>query len=195
MRRLVAAIAAVALLLGGTTAAAAYTVIEAADQNGNGYADSWTLDDNGDGRVDRLIIDGDENGSCEMEMRVDVNGRALSQWFDTDGNGYYDVVVEPYYANGGTGAQVAQMVWRDVDANNRWENLYYDGQLDGYAEWVMVDTNFDGSADTWRGNAAPVGRTATDELARNVANIEAVNILRTAGIPVFFPSTAFPVGG
>ena len=195
MRRLAALVGAAGLLIGLTTDAAAYTVLDAADQNGNGVADSWTVDDTGDGRVDRLLIDGDENGRCEFEMPVDINGRALSQWFDTNLDGYWDTVLVPYYANGGVGAQVAVLVWRDVDANNLWENAYYDGQLDGYAEWVMVDTNFDGAADTWRGNAAPVGRTATDELARNVSGIEAVNILRNAGIPVFFPTTTIPLGG
>jgi hypothetical protein len=195
MRRLAALTAAIAVFLGSTTDVAAYTILDAADQNRNGVVDSWTVDDNGDGRVDRLLIDGNENGACEVEMPVDINGRAVSQWFDTNLDGYWDAVIVPYYANGGVGAQVATMIWRDVDENNVWENAYYDGQLDGYAEWVMVDTNFDGAADTWRANSAPAGHTATDELARNVAGIEAVNILRTAGIPVFFPTSTIPLGG
>lgn len=195
MKRVIAVAASSALLLASTATAAAYTVLDAADQTHNGVSDSWTIDDNGDGRVDRLVIDGDENGSCEVELRVDINGRSASLWIDSNLDGNYDAVLEPYYANGGTGAQVATLIWRDVDGYVGWENAYYDGQLDGYAEWVKVDTDFDGTADTWRGNAAPPGRTAIDELARNVASIEAINILRTAGIPVYFPVTTIPLGG
>lgn len=195
MKRLVPVTLAGALLLTLTNTAVAYTILDAADLNGNGVADSWTLDDNGDGQVDRLIADGDEDGSCEVEMRVDVNRRIASLWVDTDLDGYYDVVLEPYYADGGRGAHVANMVWRDADRNNRWENAYYDGQLDGYAEWVMVDTDFDGIADTWRANAAPPGRTALDEVSRTVANVGAINTLHAAGIPVFFPVSTIPLGG
>jgi hypothetical protein len=90
---------------------------------------------------------------------------------------------------------VAVMVWRDVDVNGLWENAYYDGQLDGYFEWVLVDTNFDGAGDTWAQNAAPAGRTAVDELARQIASIEAVNILTSGNVPVFFPSSTIPLGG
>lgn len=171
---------------------AAATIVQTADQTGDGYADSWTLDDNGDGIADRLIIDGNQDGTIEISASFTSDARAIVVWVDTNLDGYWDLVLEPQYANQGTGARVAQILWRDFDQDGRWENRYYDGQLDGIYEWVMVDTNFDGVADNWRGNAAPQGRSAVDEIARDVASVGAVNILHSAGLQVYFPSLVIP---
>lgn len=195
MRRVVASAGAAVVALLMTSQAAAYTIIETADQSGNGRADTWTLDDNGDGSVDRMVIDGNEDGWVEIELRLDLDGRTASLWVDSNLDARYDAVLVPYYADSGTGTLAGTMGWLDLDLNGAWELAYYDGDLDGYYEWVMVDTNYDGSADSWRGNVAPPGQTATDELARQIASIEAVNILHTAGIPVFFPSSTIPLGG
>ena len=195
MNRAVAVLSAVALTLTVAGAAAAYTILDTSDMSGNGIADSWTVDDTGDGRVDRLIIDGNEDGRIDIAMVVDAAARNAALWVDSNVDGGWDAVLVPYYANGGTGAQVAAMIWRDIDQNGRWENAYYDGQLDGYYEWVLVDTNYDGAGDRWYGNAAPAGHTATDELARQVATTGSINILAAAGIPVFFPSGTIPLGG
>lgn len=195
MRRSGAVLAAVVLTVATAGTAAGYTILNTGDQSGNGIADSWTLDDNGDGRVDRLVMDSNEDGQIDLTLGVDAAGRSYGVWIDSNIDYRYDAVLVPYYANGGTGPQVASMIWRDVDVNGLWESAFYDGQLDGFYEWVMVDTNADGTADTWHGNAAPAGYTATDELGRQVASIGAVNILHAAGIPVFFPSGTIPLGG
>ncbi|MBA2314899.1 MAG: hypothetical protein H0V87_05885 [Chloroflexi bacterium] len=67
-------------------------------------------------------------------------------------------------------------------------------QLDQYFEWVLVDTNADGAAETWRANVGPPGHTATDEAARQVAALSAFQILQGGGVPIFGP-LAWPVGG
>ncbi len=195
MKRVIATLGALLLTLATAGAAGAYVIINYGDQSGNGVADSWTLDDNGDGSVDRLVMDGNEDGVIDITMGVDASGRSYALWIDSNVDYTYDAVLVPYYANGGTGAQVASLIYRDIDQNGLYEHQFYDGQLDGYYEWVAVDTNADGAADTWRANAAPAGHTATDELARQVASVGAVNILHAAGIPVFFPVSTIPLGG
>jgi len=195
MKRFAAALFAIVVALGTPVATRAYTVLESADQTGNGYVDTWLLDDNGDGRADRMLIDGNENGVAEIILVVAGNGFVSGIWMDASLDGYWDTVIEPHYANVGTGAMVGKMLYRDSDQNGRWENAYYDAQLDNYYEWVMVDSNFDGAADTWVANSAPAGHTATDQLARQVANTAAINILHTAGLSVFFPVTTVPLGG
>jgi hypothetical protein len=183
------------LALAAPVSVVAYTIIDAGDQTGNGWTDTWTLDDNGDGRVDRLVVDANEDGRVEATVVVDVNGRITGIWLDSNLDHFNDTVYVPQYANGGTGAFVANILWRDVEQNGLFENAYWDAARDGYFEWVMVDTNFDGTADTWRPNSAPAGQSATDVHARQVASISAVNILHQVGIPVFYPSTTIPLGG
>ena len=186
--------ALVVLLAIGTPVAAA-TVLGTYDQTGNGYADTWAMDDSGDGVADRLIIDADEDGQADIELFANAYGTTAYLAVDSSGTNSYDAWLFPYYANGGAGPQVHSLIALDVNEDGLYENSYFDGQMDGYYEWVFVDTNYDGAADTWTGNSAPHGYTAVDEVARNVARIESVNILRTAGIPVFFPSGTIPMGG
>lgn len=194
MRLLSIALSA-ALVLAVPATARAYTVLQTADQNGNGWADTWILDDNGDGVSDRMLIDGNENGVAEVEMGLVSGGVIRVVWMDANLDGHWDTVIEPYYANNGRGALQAKLLWRDANEDGIWENRYYDSELDNYYEWVMVDTNRDGHPDQWVGNSAPAGQTATDVLARQVAPIEAVNILRTAGLSAFFPVSSIPLGG
>lgn len=171
-------------------AAAAQTVT--ADGNGNGVTDTWGIDDNNDGQLDRLLIDGDENGVAEV-WATTSGGRFISIWLDTSLDNVYDSVLVPYYATG-TSSLSQRVLWRDGDQNGLWESAYYDGQMDAYYEWVLVDTNFDGTGDTWQGNVAPAGYGAADEAARRVAALGAFQILVAGNVPIFGP-LAWPVGG
>lgn len=196
MKRSVVLIMALSLIVVASRSAAASSHCTSADQNGNGVAESWACDDSGDGFSDRLIIDGNEDGTTDIDGTYTARGeRVVVVWIDTHLDGRWDLAWQPLYANQGTGAMVQQVLWHDFDQNGLWENRYHDGQLDGVYEWVMVDTNFDGVADTWRGNAAPAGRSATDAMARQAASVGAVNILHAAGIPVFFSASTIPMGG
>lgn len=194
MKRTIAMGGALVLALSAVGTAAAYTVLFTGDQTGDGVADTWMLDDNGDGRVDRVLVDGNQNGLAEVQLVVNANGVAIAAWVDSNLDHVWDLVVEPYYANGGTGALEAKMLWVDADQNGAWESRYWDGQLDGYFEWVLVDGNRDGWADTWLANSAPPGRSATDAIARQVAATSAFNILVSGNVPIFGP-LAWPVGG
>lgn len=186
--RAIALIAGALVPMAATAPAAAQTVIETADLTGNGVVDTWTLDDNNDGWVDRMLVDANEDGVAELSMSVS-GGLATALWIDTNIDHVYDFVVQNHHANG---ALVGTTIWRDGDQNGAWENAYFDGQLDGYFEWVLVDSNYDGAADTWVGNTAPPGRSATDEMARQVASQSAFQILVNAGIDVFGPG-AWPL--
>jgi hypothetical protein len=183
----------VALVVAAPVQAA--TVMAFYDQTGDGIGETWVMDDNGDGSADRIIYDPDQDGVLDVELYGNAFGTTAYLLVDTGGAQTYDLALVPYYSNNGGGAQVASLMWRDFDENGRYENAYYDGQLDGYYEWTMVDATGDGTADTWYASTAPRGYTAVDELARNVARIESVNILRQAGIPVFFPVGTIPLGG
>lgn len=193
-RRAIALGSALLLVLAAVGTASGYTVIQEADQTGDGVADTWTLDDNGDGLVDRLLVDGDQDGTAEVELRVNAAGVVTAAWIDSNLDHVWDLVLQPWYANNGTGALVGKMLWQDFEQNGAWERSFYDGNLDGYFEWVMVDGNLDGSADTWLANSAPPGRSATDAIARQVASISAFNILVSGNVPIFGP-LAWPVGG
>lgn len=171
---------------------AAATQILTADGTGNGVTDTWYFDDNDDGLLDRVLIDANENGLADA-VAATRGGLILSVWLDTNGDAVYDAALVPYYAPG-TSSVMARVLWRDVDQNARWENAYYDGQLDPHYEWVLVDTNYDGSADTWAWNVAPRGHGAADEAARQVAAVGAFQILVGGNVPIFGP-LAWPVGG
>jgi hypothetical protein len=195
IRRVVPAVLIVVIALAVPAAAGAYTVLLAADWSGNGIADSWSLDDNGDGSADRILIDGNENRYAEMVMASNANGVLYAIWMDSNEDGTWDAVLEPYYASGGTGALVAKLLWLDADQNGRWEHAFYDAQLDNYYESVMVDTNRDGSADRWVANVAPAGRTAVDGMAGRAAVAGSIDILHAAGLSVFYPISTIPLGG
>lgn len=194
MKRILVAAFALALVFATPAPTAAYTVIESGDQTGNGYADVWTIDTNGDGWADEMIIDANENGRVEISL-VWTGSLVRSVWFDTNEDGVYDSVLEPYYANNGAGALAAKMLWVDFDQNGLWERRFYDADLDGYYEWVEVDTNYDGSADQWVGNAAPAGHTAVDDMARRASASGAIDILSNLGFSPFNPVSTIPLGG
>lgn len=193
-----AVMAAVVLTLAAPGAARGYEIIQAMDGTGDGVADLWTLDDNGDGIVDRLVMDSNQDGVVEVTVGYDTNGRITALWLDTNMDHFNDSVLVPYYANGGTGAQVASLIYSDVDQNGLYEHAFYDSQLDGYYEWVAVDTNADGVGDAWRGNLAPAGHTATDQIADQIVGQMMTsqfmyNYLHNQGMNVFFPSLPSPV--
>ena len=194
MKRTFALGGALVLALATVGTAAAYTVLYTGDQTGDGVADTWMLDDNGDGRTDRVLVDGNQNGQAEIQLLANANGAVIAAWIDSNLDHFWDLVLEPYYANGGTGGMVAKMLWVDADQNGAWEKRYWDGNLDGYYEWVLVDGNGDGSGDTWLGNSAPRGLSATDVIYRNVGATAAFNILVGGNVPIFGP-LAWPVGG
>jgi hypothetical protein len=185
-----AVIVAGALWVASPGAARAQTVLESTDQTGNGYIDTWAMDDDDDGWIDRILIDANENGQAEV-VAVFSFGTATGAWIDANLDLVFDMMLQPSYANG---VIVGRTLWRDADQNGRWENAYFDGQLDGYFEWVLVDVNLDGAGDTWAQNVAPAGYSATDEMARQVAAVTAFQILQGGGVPIFGP-LAWPVGG
>ncbi len=190
-RRGLAAITAGALLaLGAVTSVSAADADQWYDFSGDGYTDTWLLDDDGDGSIDRVLIDNDGNGVAEL-LGYASAGVAIVSYVDSNNDTVYDVALQPIYSSG---VQVGSQVWRDADQNGAWENAYYDGQLDGYFEWVLVDSNFDGAGDTWYANTAPAGYSATDEAARQVAAVGAFNILAAGNVPIFGP-VAWPLGG
>lgn len=194
MKRTIVLGGAVVLALSVVGTAAAFTVLFTGDQTGDGVADTWMLDDNGDGRTDRVLVDGNQNGLAEVQLLVNANNVVVAAWIDSNLDNRWDLVVEPWYANGGTGALVGKMLWVDGDQNGAWERRYWDGNLDGYFEWVLVDGNLDGWADTWLANSAPRGLSATDVIARRIGATTAFGILVGGNVPIFGP-LAWPVGG
>ena len=185
---------AVLLALAAVGPAKGYTIIQTADQTRDGVTDVWTLDDNGDGRLDRMLVDGNQDGAAEVVLAVNPAGVVTVAWVDSNLDRYYDVAVEPWYANNGTGAMVGKMLWQDYDQNGAWERRFWDGNLDGYYEWVLVDGNGDGWAEQWLANSAPRGRSATDAMAQHMGQMTAFNILVGGNVPIFGP-LAWPVGG
>lgn len=193
-RHAIAIGSALLLALAAVGPAAGYTILLTSDQTRDGVADTWMLDDNGDGRVDRILVDGNQDGAAEVVLGVNAAALVTVAWVDSNLDRYYDLAMEPYYANNGTGAMVGKMLWQDYDQNGAWERRFWDGNLDGYYEWVLVDENGDGWADTWLANSAPPGRSATDAMARQVGSMTAFNILVSGNVPIFGP-LAWPVGG
>lgn len=185
------AMAVSAALLLATSVAAATTVLGTYDQNGNGRADTWLVDDNGDGATDRMIVDGNENNYGEAQVFYSGN---FPTWATLDANedGSNEMTTQLVYWPDGT--HRGTTMWSDQDANGRWESGYYDGNRDGIYEWVCVDTNFDGVADTWQGTAASPGSGAIDNMmARNVAFRNWIDDMHRRGLPVFFPTVSVPM--
>lgn len=179
-----------AMLLAAVPAMAA-TTLGAYDQNGNGRADTWLVDDNGDGVTDRMVVDGNENNYGEAQVFYSGN---LPRWvtLDANENGSNELTMQPVY--GADGSHRGTTMWSDQDANGRWESGYYDGDRDGIYEWVCVDTNYDGVADTWQGTAAAPGRGALDNMmARDVAFRNWVDDMHRRGLSVFFPTVSVPL--
>jgi hypothetical protein len=163
------------------------------NRNGNGWYDGWALDANGDGVWEAAYFDDGEDGYHEV-IAWDSTGdqRWDRAWADAGQDGYYEVVVD--YVRSGYGGAYETLVFNlDTNGDRRTDVAYYDGDRNGIFEWVKWDTNGDGYADTWYANTAPAGRTAADAAARNIAAVSSVNILATAGIPVFFPSATIPL--
>ena len=185
------AIGVSALLLATAPVVLAMTVLGTYDQNGNGRADTWLVDDNGDGVTDRMIVDGNENNYGEAQVFYAGN---LPTWITLDANedGSNEMTMQPVYWSDGT--LRGRTMWSDQDRDGRWENGYYDGDLDGIYEWVCVDSNFDGLADTWKGSAAAPGRGAIDDMtARNVAVRNWIDDMHRRGLAVFFPTVSVPL--
>jgi hypothetical protein len=164
------------LQAGGLTSA--QTLMRTIDWNGNGIADGWSYDDNDDGVIDRLLIDRNEQGLAEVVIYAS-GGRATSIWADLNLDDIMDGVIE--FKVGANGTGYSTWFWLDADENGRWENAYYDGESDGYCESVLVDTDFDGSADTWRDNVAPLGQTATDAVIQGDVLRGAIDSVRWLG--------------
>ena len=192
MRRPVAAVAAIAAaaIIAGTAAAGTYVLWY--DQNANGIADTWLVDDDGNtNTAERMLIDNNENNYAEMQVVYATTGQINSIWLDAEENGSYELMVQPAYATGGQ--VIGRSLWYDPEADGRWNIGYYDGNLDGYYEYVCVDTNYDGVADSWTYNSAPAGRSATDDIARRVAAANWVNGMHARGLAVFFPTVSVPL--
>lgn len=194
MRRPLLALIGVVLVAGVPTTARAYTTLIGADMTGNGVADTWLLDDDGDGTADRMRIDANESGVAEAELGIDDNGVMFVAWLDANLDGIWDSVVEPVFASSGT-AIIGKTLWLDANQDGLWENRYYDSDLNNYYEWVMVDSNYDGVADVWRGNSAPAATAAPAVVAGQLQSVGAVNVLHGLGLSVFFPSATIPLGG
>jgi hypothetical protein len=164
--------------------AAGYTILVQSDLSGNGRAETWLIDDNLDGRSDRLIADANEDGYIDGWVNYDGFGRPATAWADLNYTGRYEMVVQPVYGTSGTA--VGQYWFADVNEDGRFENIYWDGQLDGIYEQVMVDTNADGAADTWRQSAGSSNSTWPYTPAHNVArNNFIVHLERTYGCAFF----------
>ena len=192
MRRAIAALAVGTALLAIAGPVAAGTYIYWYDQNANGVADTWLVDDDGNGNTaERMLIDNNENGWAEMQVLNDTNSRITSVWLDADENGGYEIMVQPSYST--NGALIGKSLWYDPGVDGGLDVGYYDGNLDGYYEYVCVDTNYDGVADTWTSNTAPRGRSATDDIARRVAAANWVNGMHARGLAVFFPTVTVPL--
>ena len=191
MKRVPVALTIGALLAGALfQAVVAATIVESGDMNRDGYYDYWGIDDNGDGIIDRTLLDFGNDGRAEVEMQG--QGSVLyTALIDTNFDAVWDTALQPAWVNGSVTGWTS---WRDWDQNGRWENAYFDGNNDRYAEWVMVDSNFDGAADTWQANSVPAGYTATDVIARDVGAMVAFDNLVKFGVPIFGP-LAWPVGG
>ena len=190
MKRALRALALSVALAAVAQSALAATIIESGDSNGDGFYDYWGIDDTGDSVIDRTLLDYGNDGRAEVVMYG--QGPVLhSAFLDANLDGLWDTVVQPSWANG---AITGWIFWRDADQNGRWENGYFDGNNDRYAEWVMVDSDYDGVADTWGANSAPAGYSATDVIARDVGARVAFENLVKFNVPIFGP-LAWPVGG
>lgn len=193
VRRSTVVLALTALLLLAASPVAAGTYLLWYDMNGNGAADTWLVDDDGNANTaERMLVDNNENGRVEMQAIYGAGGGRIEKvWLDADENGGYEIMVQPSYA--ANGAVIGKSLWYDPEVDGRLNVGYYDGNLDGYYEYVCVDTNYDGIADTWTWNAAPAGRTATDDIARRVAAANWVNGMHARGLAVFFPTVSVPL--
>jgi hypothetical protein len=182
--RAVAISVALVALVAFTGSAAGYSILVQSDLSGNGRAETWLIDDTLDGRADRLIADANEDGYIDGWVNYDGLGRPATAWADLNYTGKYEMVVQPVYGTSGTA--VGQYWFSDANEDGRFENIYWDGQLDGIYEQVMVDTNLDGSADTWRQSVAPADPTWPYTPAHNIArNNFIVHLQRTYGCAFF----------
>lgn len=192
MRRSIPVLVGVTLALTLAGPAAAGTYIYWYDQNANGIADTWLVDDDGNtSTAERMLVDSNENGLVEMQMTYDTVGRLGAVWLDAEENGGYEIMVQPSYH--AAGAIIGRSLWYDPEVDGRLNIGYYDGNLDGYYEYVCVDTNYDGVADTWTWNTAPRGQSATDDIARRVAANNWVATMQGRGLAVFFPTVSIPL--
>lgn len=178
LQRAVSAVLAALILvlaIGVPTLAQPY---EPYDLSGNGVAETWIYDDDGDGQLDRVLFDGDENRIVEMVLYV-AAPRIIAAWLDRNQDGFYDYVVEPSYYTNGTGWW--STLWVDSEQNGLWENVYYDEFNDGHFEWVEVDSNYDGSADTWFTTVAPQALTGVDIMTQQMVVMMSLNSARAMG--------------
>ena len=192
MRRSIPALVAVSAALALAGPAAAGTYIYWYDQNANGIADTWLVDDDGNTSTgERMLIDSNENGLVELQMTYDAAGRLGGIWLDAEENGGYEIMVQPSFHAGG--AIIGRYLWYDPEVDGRLNIGYYDGNLDGYYEYVCVDTDYDGVADRWTWSTAPRGQSATDDIARRVAANNWVTTMQGRGLAVFFPTVSTPL--
>ncbi len=189
--RIAPALAACLLVAAAVRPAAAATTLGWYDANGNGRADTWLVDDNGDGVTDRMIVDGNENNWGEAQVFYQ-GGLVTWSTLDANEDGLNEMAMQPVYWSNGT--LRGRTMWSDQDRNGRWENGYYDGDLDGISEWVCVDTNLDGLADTWKGTSAPAGNGAIGNMmARDVAFRNWIDDMHRRGQGAFFPTVSVPL--
>ncbi len=192
VRRSTAVIVAVAMVLTMASPVAASTYIGYYDKNGNGTTDTWLVDDDGNtSTAERWFLDNNENGYVEMQVQYAANGLITGIWLDAEENGSHEILVQGAYAS--NGAVIGRYLWYDPNTDGRMDIGYYDGDLDGYYEWVCVDTDYDGVANQWTANTAPRGHTAVDTIARNVSFHNWVDFMHARGHAVFFPTVSVPL--
>ncbi len=141
------------------------------DLNGDGYGDSYGWDGDRDGRYEQTWVNTDRDSGWEIIL-YDSNddGRNDAALADADNNGSYDVWLLDSDMDGRIGDY---MLW-DTDHNGRFEVQTFDSNEDTRAEWIRLDTNGDGHADTWR-SVAELSQPAPASSSQNTAAAAAAN--------------------
>lgn len=133
------------------------------DTNYNGRNDVAGIDRSGDGAFDEVWIDSNHDGSWDVAV-YDYDGDRAYEWMRAWSN------VDRSQGWAHTTASYIQ-AFIDRDGNGRYETRSWDGNRDGRAEWLMIDTNQDGHADTWTAIAtATTSTTSTTTSAAKAAN-------------------------
>ena len=152
------------------------------DLNGDGYTDSYGWDGDRDGNYEQLWVNSDHDSAYEVVL-YDTNDDSRWDWalLDVDNNGSFDA----WAADSDRDGRLGDYLFFDIDHDGRFETHAYDAAEDGYAEWLRLDTNRDGHADSWYSSAALSSSSTQTSQQRveaiNTQHIVTMNQLRIYG--------------
>jgi len=110
------------------------------DMNDNGIIDLWAFDMDLDETPETFIYDTDENGRADHEVWTDEEGKVTDRFWDTNGDGQWDVKENDRDKNG----KIDVRAW-DSDYNGAWDIVEYDLNEDGQIDLRQWDIDGDGA--------------------------------------------------